>query len=495
MAVKLRRPILVGGIGLSFSLCMFQSFHHSAVQFVDFRLLFLLALGAAFWWFQQQTGKEIDFSPLASPLERETVEKAIAQAEAVVMQLETEAANHEANAQLRQQIAHVTAELDRQEQRLSITGGKGVGKTTLRGVLEDSWKSQQPQKLTLSETPALFTATDASERETMASELAIASDLVLFVTAGDLTDPEFQTLRQLTAVHQRLLLVFNKQDQYLPEERFLVMQQIQQRMKGLIKTEDVVAIAAAPSPVKVRQHQEDGSVQERMEQPSADLTLLTQSLNQILKQEGQQLVWASTFRAAVALKAEAKTVLNGVRRDRALPVIEQYQWIVAATAFANPVPALDLLATAAINAQMVIDLGAIYQQKFSLQQAQTLAGTLGSLMLKLGLVELSTQTIGGILKSNAITFVAGGIAQGVSGAYLTRLAGLSLIEYFQAQEVATTVEGSLLNLNQLGETLQKVFQANQRVAFLQSFVKQGVARLLPESPQPEIAGDGTAVSC
>ncbi len=106
---------------------------------------------------------------------------------------------------------------------------------------------------------------------------------------------------------------------------------------------------------------------------------------------------------------------------RATPVIEQYQWIAAAAAFANPVPALDILATAAINAQMVMDLGNVYQQKFSLEQAQTVAGAMGSLMLKLGLVELSTKAVSTVLKSNAITFVAGGVVQGVSAAYLTLL--------------------------------------------------------------------------
>ena len=33
-------------------------------------------------------------------------------------------------------------------------------------------------------------------------------------------------------------------------------------------------------------------------------------------------------------------------------MMEKYQWIAAAAAFANPVSSLDLLATAAINAQM-----------------------------------------------------------------------------------------------------------------------------------------------
>lgn len=220
---------------------------------------------------------------------------------------------------------------------------------------------------------------------------------------------------------------------------------------------------------------------------------LTDHLAQTLTQEGQQLVWATTNRAAVALKAGVKTVLNGVRRDRALPVIEQYQWIAAAAAFANPVPVLDLLTIAAINGQLVMDLGAMYQQKFSLQQAQTIAGTLGNLMLKLGLVELSTQTISGILKSNAITFVAGGAVQGVSAAYLTRLAGMSLIEYFQEQDASTTEAGSC-NFDRLSQTLQRVFQQNQRVLFLQSFAKQAVERLLPKSPQPELTASEPIIS-
>ncbi len=481
MAVKLGRPILVGGIGLSFSLWVLESLHQEVVQLGEYTLLGALALGSGFWLWKQRAAKNATLRLPEKPLERETVVQAISFASAAITQLEAEAQNHPAIATLRQRVASSTAELERQEIRLVVTGGKNVGKTTLMRVLSDSWGTQEQQKLSWSETPALFTATDADGTQTDISDEAIASDLVLFITTGDLTESEFQALKQLAALNQRTILVFNKQDQYLPEERPLVLQQLQKRILEILQPEDVVGIAAAPGMVKVRQHQGDGSVQEWMAQPAPEITQLKQQLSQILVQSKQQLVWASTFRAALALKAEAVKLLNEVRRDRALPIIEQFQWIVAATAFANPVPALDLLATAAINAQLVMDLGAIYQQKFSLQQAQTVAGTMGSLMLKLGLVELSTQTISGMLKSNAITFVAGGIVQGVSGAYLTRLAGLSLIEYFQAQDVAAA--GGLLNFDKLGEKLQQVFQQNQRVAFLQSFVKQAVGRLIPESPQ------------
>ncbi len=487
MAVKLRRPILVCGVGLSFSLLVLQSLHQSVDKLGEFGVLGIIALGTCLWLFQQSQTKNAQIQLDGSPLDRATVEKVIAQAEGVVNQLETEAENHQALAPLRERIAQLTSELDRQEIHLAVTGGKAVGKTTLIQVLESSWVEQIQPKLYLRETSALFTGTDANlTAETAALKEAIASDLVLFVTNGDLTDTEFQTLQQLTAANQRLMLVFNKQDQYLPDERATVLLSLRQRMCSTLKAADVVAITAFPSPVKVRQHQPDGSVQEWMEQPAPEITQLTQQVSQILTESGQQLVWATTKRAAVALKTEVKTVLNEVRRDRALPVIEQYQWIAAAAAFANPVPALDLLATAAINAQLVMDLGGIYQQKFSFQQAQTVAGTMGSLMIKLGLVELSSKAIGTVLKSNAITFVAGGAVQGVSAAYLTRLAGLSLIEYFQQQEVAINSE-NVLNLHKLSQTLQNVFQQNQQLSFLQEFVKQGVGRLLPEPPQPELS--------
>lgn len=494
MAVKLRRPILVGGVGLSFSLWLLQSLHHSVVQLGEIGLLGAIAVGSALWLFKQNRAKDAQIKLNDSPCDRATVETAIALAEGMVSQLTAEAENHEALPKLRERIAQLTSELDRQELQLAVTGGKAVGKTTLIQVLETNWVAQIQHNMCLRETPALFTGTDTDlTAETAALELAIISDLVLFVTTADLTEPEFQSLQHLARANQRTVLVFNKQDQYLSDERAAVLKQLQQRMQGMLGAEDVVAIAASPNPVKVRQHQADGSVREWMEQPSPEITHLQWQLSQILAEEGQQLVWATTLRKAVALKADAKSMLNSVRREQSLPVIEQYQWIAAAAAFANPVPALDLLATVAINAQLVMELGGIYQQKFSLQQAQAVAGTMGSLMLKLGLVELSTKTIGTILKSNAITFVAGGLVQGVSAAYLTRLAGLSLVEYFQQQEAATNSETGL-NLDKLGQTLQKVFQQNQQLAFVQGFVKQGVGRLLPELPQPELASSEPVVS-
>ncbi len=476
MAVKLRKPILVGGIGISIALWLWDTIQQSVMEVGQLSVVGAIALGTGFWFLQRKASKKSLSPQLPLLLSRETAAQAIAQAQTMVAQLETEAPDKDI-CELKQQVAQLPNSLNRQELQLAISGGKKAGKTTLKEVLEHQ---EIAENIRFVETEALLSEAEAAE--TAAKEVALASDLVLMVINGDLTDSEWQILQQLRASHQHLILLFNKQDRYLPEERAAILEQLRHRVQEIISTEDVLAISASPAPVKVRQHQEDGSVQESMKPLTAEVGSLSDRLRQILSHQRQQLVWATTWREAMGLKAKAKNILNEFRRDRAVPIIEGYQWIAAAAAFANPVAALDLLATAAINAQMLVDLSDIYQQKFSLSQAQTASGTIGKLMVQLGLVELSTQTIGIILKSNALTYVAGGAVQGVSAAYLTRLAGLSLIEYFQEQEVSGAT-GKGLNLEKLGQKLQKVFQQNQRTAFLQNFVKQAVVRLSPESSQ------------
>ncbi|WP_322744609.1 slr1306 family protein [Cuspidothrix issatschenkoi] len=476
--MKLQRPILVGGLGLSFSLWMLNSWHDSIVQVGEFGLLSALAVGGGLWLLKKnlpQLGEQLN----DIVADRASVEKAIAQTEVIINQLAQEATDHPYLAILREKLAQLPLELNRKEISVAVTGGKSVGKSTIIRVLKNAQILPEISWY-FNETVPLFSAVGENSDQLTLSAMQ-KSDFVLFLTNGDLTDSELQVLQQLKAVKQLTLLVFNKQDQYQPDERATILQSLKQRV-GL----NVVATAASPVPVKVRKHENDGSFQEWMEQPAPDVQQLTQQLGEVLAKQGEQLVCHTTNRKVLLLKTEAENCLNGVRRDRSTPIIEQYQWIAAAAAFANPLPALDILATAAINGQMVMDLGNIYQQKISLEQGQQVAGTMGSLMLKLGLVELSTKAVTGILKTNLATFIAGGMVEGVSAAYLTRVAGLSLVEYFEQQEIALE-SGNTLNLDKLRQVLETVFQQNQKLAVLEAFVKQGVKRLLPEAKPVESA--------
>ncbi len=481
MNVQLRKPILVGGVTLSIGLWLWNSLQHSLIEVGEWGLLGAMTVGAGFWLLRRKTAGKQLLAELSLPVKREEVEQAIAEINQLVKDLEAEAPDWDIT-QLKQEVDRLPTLLQRQDLQIAITGGKTVGKTSLIGTLAGS---KFPTEIDWLETEALLTENE--QQEITAKEKALGSDLVLFLVAGDLTDAEWQILQQLRQSRQRVLLIFNKQDLYTSEERIYIEQQLQQRVAEIIPSEDIIAIATVPKSIKVLQQQADGSVQESREQPEAQISNLNSRLTTILAQEREQLIWATTWRRTIELKQQVREILNQVRRDRALPIIEQYQWIAAAAAFANPVAALDLLATAAISTQMLVDLSGIYRQKFSFEQAQTATGTLGKLMVQLGLVELSTQAIASILKSNAFTYVAGGAVQGVSAAYLTRIAGLSLIEYFQEQEVnLNQPEG--FNLARFTAKLQQVFQQNQRTAFLNNFVRQAMSCL---SEEKEISSSAT----
>ncbi|MGJ3244612.1 MAG: slr1306 family protein [Elainellaceae cyanobacterium] len=483
MAVKLRRPILIGGLGLSFGVWIWDSFSPSVLDVGGTLVWGAIAIGSGVWWLKQK-------SPLANEsrssanveLDYGAVRGAIETTEARLNALIDESGDHlDSVTALQTQLTQLNEDLHRTKILIRVVGGTAVGKSSLVSQLTSNWLTEFSKTFPL-QISIQDTCGTPTPGATLAGEIddGLKSDLALFVVNGDLTQLEFEQIHQFLDRNQRLLLVFNKQDQYLPADRLTILKRLQDQMQGSLQHEDIVAVSTAPAPIKVRQLQSDGSLQEWLEQSASDVAALTDRLGFVLQQEGRQLILATVFRDAQTLQAEIQIRLNQIRCDRALPLIEQYQWIAAAAAFANPLPSLDVIATAAINTQMIVDLGSIYQQKFSVEQAKTAASTLASVMVKLGLVELSTQAISPLLKSNAATFVAGGVVQGISAAYLTRIAGLSLIAYFEEQSYhADTNSASPFQFERLTDSLTAIFQQNRRTAFLSTLVQQGIKRLNP----------------
>lgn len=483
MTVKLRRPILVGGIGLSLLLWLLDTVQNSMAELGEVTILGIVAAGVGVWLFKKPQSAPLQKQTvILTPPTKEVAEQAIALSTATIDKLSQEAEDSKSQhtiTQLRQQVTKLTEELERKELIIAVTGGQGVGKTSLAKILRSQWVSSFSQKVEITDISLLLESKIAKADSQI--NLLLPYDLILFMTTGDLIDSEYQVLSKLTSIGQRFILIWNKQDQYLPDQKPQILQKLKETLSTINSAEDVVGTVVVPNSVKVRKHQSDGTVQESIEKPLPEIAGVREKLDRILAEESQQLVWATTKRKAEIITLEVENLLNQVRRERAIPIIEQYQWIAAATAFANPVPALDLLATAAINAQLIVDLSGIYEQKFSLEQGKQVAGTIAELMLKLGLVELSTKTLSTILKSNTVTFVAGGAVQAVSAAYLTRVAGISLIEYFQIQKDSNSV-----NIEQLGKILQNVFSKTQKNNFLKSFVPQVMSHVLPQNKKLEV---------
>jgi hypothetical protein len=415
-----------------------------------------------------QAATQTDPESVGRSLTPEQVQQAIAQTKIQIEQLRSEAQMVNSVACHTAELAEINQSLTRQTLDVQIVGTRAVGKTALRQALAAQQGGVAQQQWWFADETDLAVA---STNET---------DVVLLVVQGDLTQAEWHTLQQLQASHQRLLLVLNKQDQYLPTQAELVLAQLRQRVQGIVAAQDVVAIATCPQPIKVQRHQVDGSHQETWETPPPQLQPLLERMQTVATQEVKQLVLQRAYHQNCLLQTKIQGELNQLRRDRALPLIERYQWIAAGTAFANPLPSLDMVATAAITGKMIQELAGLYRISLSLDRATDIAGVFAKTLIQMGVVEAASQLLSAVLKGNAITYVAGGMLQGVGAAYFTRIAGLSLIELFEVQP--TEASGWQFDPMALGQIVQRLFQQHQRLDVFKEMVQQAGSRFRPADP-------------
>ena len=156
-------------------------------------------------------------------------------------------------------------------------------------------------------------------------------------------------------------------------------------------------------------------------------------------------------------------------RRQGRDVIEKFQWITAGTVFANPFPALELVANGAVQFQMISELAGVYGVQISTSHVRMIGGQMIQMLLKLGLVETATSLIAGIFKSSLVGYAAAGAVQAVSMAYLTHVSGEAFAEYFRRGQ--TWGDGGMQ------AALIRQFDLTSRAEFLQEFAKQAVQKV------------------
>lgn len=330
------------------------------------------------------------------------------------------------------------------------------------------------RQIFITDTPGILEAgVMGTEREQLARQLATEADLLLFVVDNDLRQSEYDPLQVLAEIGKRSLLVFNKTDLYPDPERELVLARLRERVRGLIAAADVVAVAARPQAVTLP----TGEVL----QPDPDIGLLLRRMAAVLRAEGEELVADNILLQSQRLGEEARRQIDTQRRRQAEKVVERFQWIGAGVIAATPLPGIDLLATAAVNAQMVVEIGRVYGCDLNAERGRELALSLAKTLASLGIVKGAIQILSTALQLNIGTLLVGKAIQGVSAAYLTRIAGKSFIEYFRHDQ--DWGDGGIT------EVVQRQFQLNRRDAFIKAFVQEAIARvvkpLADNSAEPE----------
>ena len=134
-------------------------------------------------------------------------------------------------------------------------------------------------------------------------------------------------------------------------------------------------------------------------------------------------------RLLTSLHRRWQAELEQLRRERFRSLLQRSQWIVAGVVIASPVPSVDLLAVAVVNGLMVKEMAQIWGCSWSSEVLQVVARQLGTAALGQGVVEWSGQALLGMAKLDGGTWLAAGMLQGLSAAYLTRVVGASMADW------------------------------------------------------------------
>lgn len=339
-------------------------------------------------------------------------------------------------------------------------GTTEVGKTysfRLRGLDREIW---------LTDTPGILEAgVQGTGREQLARKLATEADLLLFVLDNDLRKSEYEPLRSLVEIGKRSIVVFNKTDLYSEADRDRILDRLRNRLQSFRPTPDLVAVAANPRPMVL-----DNGELYRLD---PDILPLLRRIAAILRAEGEDLVADNILLQSQRLGEEARRIIDAQRLRQAEAIVDRFQWIGAGVIAVTPLPVVDLLATAAVNAQMVVEIGRVYGCEINLDRGKELAVSLAKTLAGLGILRGAIELFSIALQTNVATFLAGRAIQGATAAYLTRIAGKSFIEYFRRDQ--NWGDGGM------SQVVQEQFQLNRRDEFIRAFVQEAIARVVKVS--------------
>ncbi len=323
----------------------------------------------------------------------------------------------------------------------------------------------------LTDTPGLSEIGEGgAEREREARDLAARADLLIFVVDHDLIRSEFEPLIALARQGKRSVVVLNKADRLIDDDRDAILDKLRERLRGVVPSDDIVAVAASPRPTPVRIKNTDGSFTTAYESEPPDIGPLEDRIADLLAREGDSLRAGNLLLRAHLIGKRAQDVLSSERDTRARAVVEKFQWITAATVFTNPIPALDLMATGAVQFQMISEIAGVYGVELTSGHVKMVGAQMIQMLLKLGMVEATTSLIAGLFKSSLVGYAAGGAVQCVSMAYLTHISGLTFREYFS--------RGQNWGDGGMQAALVRQFDLNSRAEFLQEFAKQAFDKVI-----------------
>ena len=272
-------------------------------------------------------------------------------------------------------------------------------------------------------------------REALARDVARHSDLLLFIVSGDMQRSEIEALTELRDAQKPIILVFNQIDRYPEVDRDQIYSKIKdERVKDLIRPDDIVMTAARPDAFKVKIQLPDGSSQIQWERPAPLIEPLKARILDVLEREGKALVALNTLLIAGDLHSEIIERKVRIRDDAANRLIWNFAMATGAAVALNPIPVVDIAGGLAIDVGMIVALSNVYGIPLTRRTAASLVRDMMLALGAMGAAGIIGRLIYSGIKSSlaGVTVLSGGLA-----APLTAL-GYGVFGLAQASVAAST---------------------------------------------------------
>ncbi len=287
----------------------------------------------------------------------------------------------------------------------------------------------------LVDTPGLAEA-GGGDREELARQAAVSADVVLFVLDGPLKAFELRAISRLCSMEKKVIVCLNKQDWYSPEDQEILMARLREQLKGLVDSEDVVAVQARKVTHAVTRIAVDGTEREVVQMVPPDITALAERMSVLMKGQRRQIILCSLLLQSRTLRKDAEERVRRIVVSSARRVVDSYTWKAALAAAASPTPVLDVAVGLGFSLKMILEIAAVFERRIELSDARELLNQLmKNLYASLGASALApavAQVVASGLKGlPAAGTLGGGALQGVVQAVVTRWIGMVMIDYFQ----------------------------------------------------------------
>ena len=384
---------------------------------------------------------------------------------------------------LQEEKNRVSLELERGDIILVVFGIGSSGKTSLiRALLKrivgdvspemGSTKTKETFRLKLKglnrgirivDTPGILEAgKEGRERERSALIQAQKADLMLVVIEGDLRSAETKAIRNLSNLGKRLIIVLNKIDLRGENEERRLIDILNSRCNDFVNSEDIICTSASPQTIAIPG--------KKPYQPDPEINSLIRRLANILHEEGEELIADNILLQCSNLGKEGKRLLVKQRSKSAKRCVDKYGWISSGALIITPLPVIDMIAAAAVNGQMVIEIAKIYGVEITKERAKSLAFAVGKILATMGLVKGGVSLISSTLSLSLPTFIVSKVIQGISVSWLTRIAGASFITYFQQDQ--NWGDGGIQ------EVVEYHYKLNKRDEYFNSFIRRAYERVI-----------------